>query len=105
MATIPKTDPSIDDIAAQISALKSDLAGLTELMTEFGKAQGRTLGARANEAGDTLRARGRHETDKLQAQAHDLYDQTNDFVVRQPGAALGIAAGLGFVIGMILRRG
>ena len=46
--------------------------------------------------------RGFHEL--VAAHAEDYYDEVSDYVRRQPAVALGIAAGIGFLVGLILAR-
>ena len=36
--------------------------------------------------------------------AEDYYDEVSDMVRRKPAQALGIAAGVGFLVGLILAR-
>ena len=104
MAVQTKPDASLEDISSQIAALKSDLAGLTEAMADYGKAQGRSLGEKASQKGEELRVRSRIEAERINGQAQHLYDEANDFVNKQPATALGIAAGVGFVIGLLSSR-
>ncbi|MBV0892425.1 DUF883 family protein [Paracoccus sp. Z118] len=77
---------------------------------------------KGQEALDTARERGaeyaeraRHEADRLYREgqrkvgevahyAEDYYDEMSDMVRRKPAQALGIAAGVGFLVGLILAR-
>lgn len=90
-------DVSIDDLANQIEVLKSDISGLTSTIAEYTKAKGAeastTAKLKAKEAVDTGREKA------LEAQLH-----AEDFVRTQPATALGLAAGLGFLVGMFTAR-
>jgi len=85
---------SVEDLSAQINTLKSDLAGLTNALQEYGvaKADAATTTAKAKAA--ELKAVGQEKATEAQLHAEE-------FVRTQPATALGLAAGLGFVIGMI----
>lgn len=53
-----------------------------------------------DEAGERLR-----ETyDQAQDRAADLNDDVNDYLLENPGRALLVAAGVGFLLGLALRR-
>lgn len=95
-----EADEALSEMSAQIESLKNDIAGLTSAMGDYGKAQSRILGAKASNAADTVRERSKTEAERLALQAQELQEQANDFVARQPGTALGIAAGVGFLVGM-----
>lgn len=69
----------------------------------------------ARERGADLADSAKHEAERLyragQDRAHqaadaagEYYDEVSDMVRRQPAAALGIAAGVGFLLGLIIAR-
>lgn len=99
-----KKDPSAEDIAEQLEALRADVSTLAATVTDMGRASGARIGeaarARVERAGDMAQS----GVDAARAQAHEWEHQANDFVTRQPAAALGIAAGVGFLVGMITAR-
>lgn len=109
MAVTAKTnendaDAALKDMAEQIASLRNDLAGLTEALGNYGKAQGRTLGDKAARTAEQIRAEGQVQAERLNLQAAALQSQANDFIIRQPAMALGIAAGLGYIIGLWTSR-
>lgn len=97
------------------SAKEQELAGK---MQDFAD----TARKKASDAADTARDLGREyagiardEADRLYRQgerhlkevghaAEGYYDDVSDMVRRNPAQALGIAAGLGFLVGLILAR-
>ncbi len=94
MATAPKsTEAEISELSDQIRTLQADLAKLTQTMGEI--AGGRVEKAKAA-AAETM--------SHAQANALDAYAQAEDSVRRHPGTALGIAAGLGFLVGLLSSR-
>ena len=68
----------------------ADYAGETEQRAE----------AAIRQRAQAARAQGAVAMKDAQAQAHKLGEQANDFVAEKPGVALGLAAGLGFLIGV-----
>lgn len=101
-------DITLDDLNAQMQTLKSDIAALTSAVGAYGKAKGAEAmdGAKAN-----ARAAKELTADQIEAlSAHaqklgqDLHNQADTFVKQQPATALGIAAGAGFLIGLLTAR-
>lgn len=90
MARAPKTDteeaPTIEDIAADLAALRADLAALVE-----------SKAAESRQSGVDL-------LDRLRADAERHGREAEAVVRSQPGTALGIAAGLGFLVGLMAAR-
>ena len=115
MATATKTrngttnsDISIEDLSAQLEILKNDIAVLTSTMGAYGK-------AKAAEARDTANSKASEIRDSAQARAEELsaagiektkeaHKHAEDFVRTQPGTAIGIAAGVGFLVGLLTAR-
>lgn len=97
-------EPTFDDLAAQIDELKADLAQLTGLMSDYAVAKKGELeeGARtkAREAG----ARARDEADAVAQSALRSYRSAEDAVRKEPAMAVGIAAGIGFLVGLVTAR-
>ena len=96
--------PTSDDVKAQIDALKSDIASLATLVSQMGNAQAGRAKETMQEQLDNARDAGAAHLSEAKQQAQKLSSEANDFVVRQPAAALGIAAGIGFLIGMLGAR-
>ncbi|TRD21679.1 DUF883 family protein [Palleronia caenipelagi] len=86
-------NPTTDDLARQMETLKSDLAQLTELMGDLGKAKGQEMRAKAEFKAQELRHEAENQLGELEA-----------YVSRNPLQAMGIAAGIGLLIGFMGRR-
>lgn len=97
-------EPSTAELSAQIEALKADLAGLAETMAALGKARGASLVESAKDEAYLLKLRGEEKVAQLQQKAATMTAQAEDAVRENPQTALGIAAGLGFLFGVILSR-
>ena len=82
-----KPSPSTDDLGQQIEALRADLMKLAATMTD-----------------DMSAGLGRAERE-IAARARDARATATDTVLGHPLAAVGIAAGIGLLLGMILRKG
>lgn len=90
-------DVSIEDLANQIEVLKADISGLTSTIADYTKAKGAEASATAKTKAKEAVETGREKA--LEAQLH-----AEDFVRTQPATALGLAAGLGFLVGIFTAR-
>ncbi|MGJ8546552.1 MAG: DUF883 family protein [Sulfitobacter sp.] len=97
-------EPNLADLREQIDALRQDLHGLTGTIAEIGKAKGDKLSEAANQQYEAARQKGSEAADYARARARDVEHQARDFVNEQPTMALGIAAGAGFLVGMLSTR-
>ncbi len=97
-------DITTADLAAQMEVLKGDIAQLTEVLGGYTKSKGAEAASAARDALHDVRVAGEAQVERARAQAEHLHAQANDFVVRQPATALGIAAGVGFLVGLMTAR-
>ncbi|APX13050.1 DUF883 family protein [Tateyamaria omphalii] len=108
-----KTDTS--DVTAQIEVIKSDIAALTALMGDM--ASQRAEGAKANAAGmaDKVKQTAADQATLAQLRAQEMgasartaaedgYAKTEEAIRQQPAMAVGIAASVGFLIGLLATR-
>ena len=91
------TNVTVDDLSEQITVLKNDIASLTSAVTEFSKAKGQAASDQVKATAADMSAAGRAKALEAQASAEE-------FVRTQPTAALGIAAGVGFIVGLMTVR-
>lgn len=98
-----------------VSAVKSDIAALTEQITDalnsFAGAAGKRARRGVKEARtnvdsaiDDVSARGSAMLDAAQNAATSIGDTLEDVIVQRPLATVGLALGLGFLIGVTWRR-
>jgi ElaB/YqjD/DUF883 family membrane-anchored ribosome-binding protein len=97
-------EPSVSDLAKQIETLQKDLGDLTSLMKDMGEAQAARLSEQAEAKVKELRDKGKHAAHAARDQAEDMHAQANAYIREQPATALGIAAGLGFLVGLLISR-
>lgn len=95
--TTTNSSASIEDLSVQIDALKHDIAAITQSLGDYGKAKQAELRDTARHTAQDLAETSKQRA--LQAQA-----EAENFVRTQPATALGIAAGLGFLVGMMTTR-
>ncbi|MBZ8118931.1 DUF883 family protein [Roseovarius sp. LXJ103] len=99
-----KNDTTPADLTDQIETLRNDLSMLTETIADMGKAKGEALSDAAARKAARAQEKGADAVEYATERAQAAQSQANAFVHNQPAAALGIAAGLGFLIGMISTR-
>ncbi len=90
-------DATIEDLSTQIAILKDDIAALTGTVSEYGMAKGRSAADQAKSAANDMAQSGR-------AKAAEAQETAEEFIRTQPATALGIAAGVGFLVGLVTAR-
>jgi ElaB/YqjD/DUF883 family membrane-anchored ribosome-binding protein len=104
-----------DDIEDQLAALKSDIAGLTKALADYTQAQGNNLSATASDKVDAAKVKSADAAHQAAVRAEEAYlvarGKANDALaisedaVRQnPATAVGLAAGFGFLAGLVMAR-
>ena len=110
MATATKTtttatpDKDIEQLSLQIAALKKDIAGITTTLSNLGSSTGAAAVNTAKRTAEDLRIAGERKVAEAQVTAEDLGKQAADAVRQQPAAAMGLAVGLGFLLGFLSGR-
>lgn len=92
------------DVALQMSILRDDIASLTATVADFGKAQASHMKSTASQKASDLADSGAATAEAMRAKAEQTYSDTERAVRDNPGTAIGIAAGLGFLVGMLTVR-
>ncbi|MGJ8628231.1 MAG: DUF883 family protein [Sulfitobacter sp.] len=104
MSTKMKSTVDTTDVADQMATLRADISTLTSTVSELAKLKGMEVSDAAKEQIATAKNAASAQADLAKQQAAQLHDQANEFVRTQPATAVGLAAGLGFVIGMLMTR-
>lgn len=93
---------TIDDVTSGdgVQRLKQAGADAVETVRETS----RDYADRAKHEAERLYEEGRRRANEVATHAEDYYDEVSDMVRRKPAQALGIAAGIGFLVGLILAR-
>ena len=95
--TAAAKEVTIDDLSDQIALLKKDIASLTETLGDYGKAKSEEMRDNARNAANDFADTGR-------LKAMEVQQQAEEFLKAQPGTAVGIAAGIGFLVGLVTAR-
>lgn len=82
-----------EDLSRQVETLKEDIARLTETLGVYGRSKGQEFRAEAQRRADRYRHEAQGRVDEIEAYVH-----------QNPAQALGIAAGIGLLIGLFSRR-
>ena len=90
-------EPSVEDLHRQLEALRADVAALAETLKALGK-------SRARSAADGAREAGEAQAEALRRSLDDILEEADAAARHQPLTAMGLAAGLGFLIGLFLAR-
>ncbi len=94
----------LNQLSDQIETLKSDIAAITKTLADLGKTTKDAAVTGAKAKATELRDTGEQQMRAAQARAEDYGHQAAEAVRNQPAAAVGIAAGLGFLIGFLTAR-
>lgn len=92
------------DLAKQMTVLREDIAALTATVADYGKAQGTLLKETAASRAASVANSGAAAAHAVRAQAEKTYSDTEEAVRANPAAAVGIATGVGFLIGLMTAR-
>ena len=92
------------EIGAQLSALKADVGALTVALGQYAKAQKNNLG---NAASDGMHALQNHAVDQMNAtrqMGEKSYANAESLVRSHPAGSIAVAAGVGFLVGLVATR-
>ena len=92
------------DLSKQVSILREDVAALTKVMGDYTKAQAHDLRVKATDKASELAESGAAAALAAKATAQVAYSSAEDKIRQNPTSAVGIAAGLGFLVGFLTSR-
>lgn len=92
------------DVNQQMAVLRQDIANLTAAVADYGKAQGLQLKSAATQKAADVAQTGAQAAAEVKAKAEVAYSDAETAVRANPAAAVSIAAGLGFLVGMLATR-
>lgn len=92
------------DLSKQMAVLREDIANLTAIVAEYGKAQAGQLQTAATDKASNLAKAGANAAHSAKATAELAYSDAEDTIRANPATAVGIAAGLGFLVGLLTTR-
>lgn len=95
---------SADDVVKQINDIRAEIAQLNKLVGNIGSNAADNIKAQAKEKLSQLSDLTEEELRVLRAKADLAGEKFVSGVRKQPLAAVGIAAGVGFVLALMLRK-
>lgn len=98
------TEPTLSDLTDQIEALRNDLRQITDTVSGISKANARVAADMARAEAAALRDKGEAQLKDLKSKAEAMGADATELVRTQPAAALGLAAILGFFVGLLMAR-
>lgn len=104
-----KADAAVDAASSTVQGIKDKAAGAAETVKTTVQDRADAVRERTAEVADTVKS----EADRLYRQgerrisdaaqrAGECYEDLSEMTHRQPAAALGVAAGVGFLVGLVL---
>lgn len=93
-----------EPLAAQVAALRADLAELGGHVAKIGKDRAAGLKAAASNTASEGYAKGEAAIDVLLSELQNMEDEVAEATRRRPFASLGLATLFGFLLGVMFRR-
>lgn len=97
-------EPTVEDLSRQIEALRADLAGIAETLKALGIAQGKAAADEVRSRAEHARNAGEQHVEEMRARLDEMIAEADRMARAKPVTAMGIAAGFGFLLGLLLGR-
>lgn len=97
-----KAEPTIEDLQAQIETLKNDISEIIRTGRDFGQSQANRAVDRAKSQAADLRSEGERYAAEAGRRASETLDTTIETIRQKPGTSVAIAAGIGFLFGLMM---
>lgn len=98
------TEAEIKALSDQLSVLRNDIAGITELLGDMGERRKSAAVHSLRDASQDIQQRGEELAQGAKRQAGELEERLLDNIRAQPAMSLGVAAGVGFLVGYLNGR-
>ncbi|MBK0327811.1 DUF883 family protein [Rhodobacteraceae bacterium F11138] len=98
------SDEETKALSSQLSDLRADLAGISKTLSDMGSRRGDAAVETLRDSAQSLREHGERTLQAAQSQVQEAGQQTQSAIRQQPAAAVGIAVGLGFLLGFATAR-
>lgn len=95
---------AVEDLIKQINDIRAEIADLSKVVGDVGSASASNIKAQAKEKLSRLSDLTEEEIRMLREKADVAGEKFVSGVRNQPLAAVGIAAGIGFVLALMLRK-
>jgi ElaB/YqjD/DUF883 family membrane-anchored ribosome-binding protein len=106
MANDPKSNTArnSEELQAQIETLKEDLATISATLSDLVRSGVREGRSRAEQKASEFSQQGREQAAAALEEARAYGDAFEEKIVQNPFAAVLVALGLGFLVGLMSRR-
>lgn len=91
------------DLTEEIATLRADVSRLAETVGRLVEQEVEQAADRFHDTAEELGRRGRAYADRARAEAAAYESQAEEVIVRNPVTSVLVAAGLGFVFGLLSR--
>lgn len=103
-AATASAQKDFENLQEQIATLRNDIAGLSDALSALaGSSRDAAMDKVQRQAAD-IRDAGERQLRSAQQRAEEMGQQAADAVRSQPAAAVGLAVGLGFLLGFMTGR-
>jgi ElaB/YqjD/DUF883 family membrane-anchored ribosome-binding protein len=92
------------DLEAEIAKLREEMAKLAEQISRTGDSSYSAARRAASEGIEQMKVQGEAAMEDLKANARDVEQQLTEAVREKPITSLAIAAGIGFLFAVLMRR-
>jgi ElaB/YqjD/DUF883 family membrane-anchored ribosome-binding protein len=99
-----KPDPTAEELPQQIDALRADVAAIAETLQGLGLAAGQAGAEGMKDRARQARAGTEARIEEMHARLEAVMDEADRVARDRPATAMGISAGLGFLVGLLLGR-
>ncbi|MEM5501912.1 DUF883 family protein [Ahrensia kielensis] len=93
-----------NNVEAQLEALKADVSKLTQALTEAGNERFKEAKSSAIEASEYASENAQQTIARLRGELETLDQKVSEQIRERPYQALGIAAGVGVLAALLLRK-
>lgn len=98
------TEAEIKALSDQLSVLRKDMSALTDLLGDMGERRKSAAVHRLREGADAVRDRAEEAADDARQKAGEIEDRLMSNIREQPHLSLGVAMGVGFLVGFLSGR-
>ncbi len=92
-APVDQAEPTVEDLSARIAELQAEIAAMSADLKEKGA-----------QFADGLRARGEQAASEAKSRAQHALGDAETAMRENPATAMAVAAGVGFLLGVLLSR-
>lgn len=98
------TKATPDDLGKQLDTLREDVAQLTRTIAQLTRDEAEHAADTARDALGKARAGVAQEYDRVSAQGRQAVDHADALIREKPAMAMGVAAGVGLLVGLMMSR-